>query len=118
MEVAFEPSEHLEKPYVMLGVTVVAADTDDEARGCSRRLQQTFVNLRRGHPTQVPPPSREFEQSSRMDRAQLDSVLSQAVVGSPDTVRAGLDGVSLANWGGRVDHRVSAVRSRDSAAIV
>jgi len=76
---------------VMLGVTVVAADSDEEARWLFTSLQQTFVNLRRGRPTQVPPPSREFERElTAMDRAQLDSVLSHAIVGSPETVRAGL----------------------------
>src|SRR6185295_10432403 len=88
----FHPSEHLDKPYVMLGVTVVAADSDDDARWLFTSLQQTFVNLRRGRPTQVPPPSREFERElTSFDRLQLDSVLSHAIVGSPETVRAGLD---------------------------
>ena len=88
----FRPSEQLDKPYVMLGVTVVAADSDEDARWLFTSLQQTFVNLRRGRPTQVPPPSREFERElTPLDHAQLDSVLSHAVVGSPDTVRAGLD---------------------------
>jgi luciferase family oxidoreductase group 1 len=88
----FQPSEHLDKPYVMLGLTVVAADSDEEARWLFTSLQQTFVNLRRGRPTQVPPPSREFESElTPLDRVQLDSVLSHAIVGSPDTVRAGLN---------------------------
>jgi luciferase family oxidoreductase group 1 len=87
----FQPSEHLEKPHLMLGVTVVAADTDDEARWLFTSLQQTFVNLRRGRPTQVPPPSREFERElTPLDRAQLDAVLSHACVGSRETVRRGL----------------------------
>jgi len=87
----FQPSEHLEKPHVMLGVTVVAAESDDEARWLFTSLQQAFVNLRRGRPTQVPPPSHEFERElTAMDRAQLDSVLSHAIVGSPETVRADL----------------------------
>jgi len=87
----FRPSEKLERPYVMLGVAVVAADTDDEAAWLFTSLQQTFVNLRRGRPTQVPPPSREFAgQLTSFDHAQLDSVLSHACVGSADTVRSGL----------------------------
>ena len=87
----FTPSEFLDRPYLMLGLTVVAADTDDEARWLFTSLQQTFVNLRRGRPTQVPPPSRDFERElSAFDRLQLDSVLSHAVVGSPATVARGL----------------------------
>jgi luciferase family oxidoreductase group 1 len=87
----FTPSEYLDQPYLMLGLTVVAADTDDQARWLFTSLQQTFVNLRRGRPTQVPPPSRDFERElSAFDRLQLDSVLSHAVVGSPETVARGL----------------------------
>jgi len=88
----FTPSEQLEKPYVMLGLSVVAADTDDEAAWLFTSLQQTFVNLRRGRPTPVPPPSRDFERElTAFDRAQLDSVLSHAIVGSPESVRRGIE---------------------------
>lgn len=88
---SFRPSEQLERPYLMLGVNVVAAETDAEAAWLFTSLQQTFLNLRRGRPTQVPPPSNDFErQVTPFERAQLDSVLSNACVGSPDTVRAQL----------------------------
>jgi len=87
----FRPSEQLERPYVMLGVTVVAADTDVEAAWLFTSLQQTFLNLRRGRPTQVPPPSHDFEREvTPFERAQLDSVLNLACVGSHETVRAAL----------------------------
>ena len=52
----FKPSPQLERPYVMLGVNVVAADTDDEARRLLTSLQQAFVNLRRS--TALPSDSR------------------------------------------------------------
>jgi luciferase family oxidoreductase group 1 len=88
---SFRPSEQLERPYLMLGVNVVAAETDAEAAWLFTSLQQTFLNLRRGRPTQVPPPSHDFErQVAPFERAQLDSVLSNACVGSRDTVRAQL----------------------------
>jgi len=88
----FTPSEFLDRPHLMLALSLVAADTDDEAQWLFTSLQQTFVNLRRGRPTQVPPPSRDFERElTEFDRLQLDSVLSHAVVGSPDTVRRGLE---------------------------
>jgi len=87
----FTPSEFLDRPHLMLALTVVAADTDDEAHWLFTSLQQTFVNLRRGRPTQVPPPSRDFEADlTPFDRLQLDSVLSHAVVGSPTSVRHAL----------------------------
>jgi luciferase family oxidoreductase group 1 len=89
---AFVPSEFLDRPHLMLALTVVAADTDDEAQWLFTSLKQTFVNLRRGRPTPVPPPSRDFEASlTPFDILQLDSVLSHAVVGSPARVHRGLD---------------------------
>src|SRR5437764_4066571 len=57
----FEPSEWLERPYLMLGANVVAADTDEEARRLFTSYQQSFLNLRRGHPTPVPPPRDDWE---------------------------------------------------------
>jgi luciferase family oxidoreductase group 1 len=88
---SFRPSEQLDRPHLMLGVSVVAAETDAEAAWLFTSLQQTFVNLRRGRPTQVPPPSHDFEREvTPFDRAQLDSVLRMACVGSRDTVRAQL----------------------------
>ena len=57
----FKPSEHLRQPYLMLGVNVVAADTDDEARFLASSGRQSFASLRAGRPTQLPPPSKEWE---------------------------------------------------------
>jgi luciferase family oxidoreductase group 1 len=87
----FRASEQLERPYLMLGVNVVAAETDAEAAWLFTSLQQTFVSLRRGRPTEVPPPSHTFERDvTPFERAQLDAVLSNACVGSHATVRGQL----------------------------
>jgi luciferase family oxidoreductase group 1 len=87
----FRPSPELGKPYVMLGVNAIAADTDDEARWLLTSLQQAFVNLRRGRPGLLPPPVEDFDrQLEPFERAQLDAVLAASVVGSPGTVRRGL----------------------------
>ncbi len=56
----FKPSAQLELPYVMLGVNVFAAETDDAGRRLFTSLQQAFVNLRRGRPGPLPPPDDEF----------------------------------------------------------
>jgi luciferase family oxidoreductase group 1 len=88
----FRPSEQLAASYVMLGVNVFAAETDGEARRLFTSLQQAFVNLRRGRPGPLPPPSDEIE--SRMtpvERAMLDHALSCSVIGSTETVRRGLE---------------------------
>jgi luciferase family oxidoreductase group 1 len=85
---AFRPSERLERPRLMLGVNVVAADTDEEAALLLTSLQQAFVNLRSGHPTRLPPPIPGFaERLTAPQAALLDGVLACAAVGSPDTVR-------------------------------
>ncbi len=83
----FQPSEQLDRPYLMLGAQVVAADSDEEARYYFTSHQQSFVNLRRGRPTPVPPPVRDYRMDlSPIERAQLEPILASAIVGSPDTV--------------------------------
>jgi luciferase family oxidoreductase group 1 len=87
----FRPSEQLDKPYVMLGVNVTAADTDEEARLLFSSTQQAFVNLRSGRPGLLPPPLEGYEETLEpQHRHILADVLARAVVGSPQTVRAGL----------------------------
>jgi luciferase family oxidoreductase group 1 len=87
----FRPSAQLARPYVLLGVNTVAADTDAEARLLFSSTQQAFVNLRSGQPGRLPPPMDGYEQTlDAPRRAILDGVLSHAVVGGPDRVRAGL----------------------------
>jgi luciferase family oxidoreductase group 1 len=90
----FKPSARLERPYIMLGVNVFAAETDDEGRRLFTSLQQAFVNLRRGHPGPLPPPDDGFvERLTPGDRRLLDDMLSYSVVGSPATVRGGLEAI-------------------------
>jgi luciferase family oxidoreductase group 1 len=84
----FEPSDQLERPYVMLGFNVCAAPTDDEARLLRTSALQSFVQLRRGIPGPLPPPVEGFEATlSPVERRMLDEVASCSAVGSPDTVR-------------------------------
>ena len=87
----FQPSAQLEKPYVMLGLNVVAADTDAEARYLFSSLQQAFVNLRSGRPGKLPAPVEVFEDRIEPQaKAMLDHALSCAVVGGPATINAGV----------------------------
>ena len=88
----FRPSEQLSAPHVMLGVTVVAADTDEEARFLFSSLQQSTLNNRTGRPSRIPPPVVDFE--ARLDsyaRVILRDAFACAVVGGRRTVRHGLD---------------------------
>jgi luciferase family oxidoreductase group 1 len=87
----FQPSEQLQRPYVMLGVNVFAADTRAEAARLFTSLQQAFVNLRRGSPAPLPPPDERLEERlAPGDRLLVDQMLSCTVVGTPETVRHGL----------------------------
>jgi luciferase family oxidoreductase group 1 len=81
----FKPSKQLARPYVMLGVNVVAAGTDDEARFLASSGRQSFASLRQGRPIRLPPPSKEWEPDQRepADPVQRPRV---SFVGSPDTV--------------------------------
>jgi luciferase family oxidoreductase group 1 len=83
----FRPSAQLDKPYVMLGFNVFAADTDAEAHWRATSMQQAFINLRTGNPTRLKPPVEGYlDLLGPAERNMLDSVLSSAAIGSPETV--------------------------------
>jgi len=83
----FQPSAQLDKPYVMLGFNVFAADTDAEAHFRATSMQQAFVNLRTGRPSRLPPPQAGYLDTLGLpERAMLDAVLSCSAIGAPDTV--------------------------------
>ena len=83
----FEPSEQLDKPYVMLGMNVVAADSDEAARYLRTSVLQSFLNLRSGKPGKLPHPVADFEDRLLpAERSMLESALSCSAVGTPKTV--------------------------------
>jgi luciferase family oxidoreductase group 1 len=87
----FQPSRQLDRPYAMLGINVIAANTDDEARRNFTSLQQSFINLRRGMPGQIPPPIDDIDSfCPPAERASVDYALSCSVIGSPESVERGL----------------------------
>lgn len=87
----FQPSEHLNEPYAMVGVNVVAADTDDEARRLATSMQQQFLSLLRGRPTQLKPPVENIDElCTDYEKAALEERSRFTIVGSADTVRRGL----------------------------
>jgi alkanesulfonate monooxygenase SsuD/methylene tetrahydromethanopterin reductase-like flavin-dependent oxidoreductase (luciferase family) len=75
----------------MVGLNVFAAPTDDEARYLQSSAQQSLLNLRRGHPSRLPPPVAHFDtQLTAPERAVLESAHACSVTGAPETVRHGL----------------------------
>ena len=88
----FQPSDQLDRPYIMLGFNVIAAATDEQARQLFTSLQQAFINLRRGRPGRLPPPVEGFEtRVAPAEREMLDQALSCSAIGSAETVRRGLE---------------------------
>jgi len=88
----FKPSEQLQKPHAMAGVNVIVADTDAEAKRLFTTHQQSFANLRRGRPGPQQPPIDDIDAYwSPAEKQMADSMLACSVVGSPETVRHGLE---------------------------
>lgn len=83
----FKPSAQLEKPYLMLGFNVCAADTDEQARYLRTSSLQSVVRLRHGTPGQLPPPIEDFETKlTPYDEQLLAQFTACSAVGSADTV--------------------------------
>ena len=83
----FKPSEHLDKPYVMLGFNVFAADSNEHAHYLASSAQQYIVQLRTGKPGQIPPPVANFyENSSPEIQALIQHATACSAIGDADTV--------------------------------
>ncbi len=88
----FEPSRQLDRPHVMLGVNVVVAETDEAARRHFSSLQQAFTDLHRGTRGLQKPPIDDIDAYwTASEKIAASSMLTHAFVGSPGTVRAGLE---------------------------
>jgi len=87
----FQPSAQLERPYAMAGVSVFAADSDEEGAFLATSMQQQFVNLRRGRPGPLPPPVESMDGIwSPLEAEGVRQAMKYAMVGSAETVRDGL----------------------------
>jgi luciferase family oxidoreductase group 1 len=88
----FQPSEELSEPYLMVGVQVIAAETDAAARRLFTTPQQRFLRLIRNQPVELLPPVDSMEGLwTPMERAAVESRLGAAIVGSEATVQAGIE---------------------------
>ena len=88
----FKPSEQLDRPYVMVGVNIVAAETDAVARRLATTQQMSFTNIFRGARGLSQPPIDDIETYwSPVEKAQAMRMLARSIVGSPQTVRSGID---------------------------
>ena len=88
----FEPSEQLEEPYLMLGFNVCAAETDEEAQYLRSSAVQSFLRMRSGNPTQLPPPVADLESTlTAAELRMLNEMQSASVVGAVESVRQGIE---------------------------
>jgi luciferase family oxidoreductase group 1 len=88
----FKPSVHLDRPHVMLGLNVFAADSEEEAHLLATSLQQGIVSIRTGRPTPVQPPRPGYlETLGPAEHAMVNSVLRHTAVGNPDQVFAQIE---------------------------
>ena len=89
---AFRPSDVLRKPYMIVAVQVIAAETDAEARRLFTTPQQRFLRLIRNQPVELRPPVDSMEPLwEDFERAAVESKLGAAIVGSKATVKVGLE---------------------------
>ncbi|MGV8943194.1 LLM class flavin-dependent oxidoreductase [Thermomonas sp.] len=87
----FKPSPQLAKPYALVGVNIVAAPTDEEARYLATSQQMSFANMFRGVRGLTQPPIDDIESYwSPQEKTQASQMLACSIVGGPETVRAGM----------------------------
>ena len=87
----FRPSASLSQPYVMIGVPLIAAPTDDEAEFLASSTYQRVLGILRGDRRRFPPPTNDFmSQLTPPERAAIGDFLGAAVIGNPETVHRGL----------------------------
>lgn len=83
----FQPSTELKKPYVMLGVPLVAAETDEHAAFLATTTYQRILALFRGQTTQMQPPVNNMEELWQPHEKQsINDFLSMAMIGSATTI--------------------------------
>jgi luciferase family oxidoreductase group 1 len=88
----FAPSRQLDHPHAMVGVNVIVAESDAEARHLFTSVQQSFANLFRGARGLLQPPIDDIERYwSPAEKAQASAMLACSFVGSRETVRVGLE---------------------------
>ncbi|WP_301108065.1 LLM class flavin-dependent oxidoreductase [Sporosarcina sp.] len=90
----FRPSKDLKEPHAMMGINLIAADTDEKAEYLATSMQQQFLNIRQNKMTQFKPPIKDidavwsqYEQAAVAQQSEAPSV----IIGGPDTVKRKLE---------------------------
>lgn len=94
----FQPSATLAQPYVIIGVPLVAATTDDEAEFLASSIYQRVLGILRGDRKRLQPPVQDLmDRLEPQERAAIADFLAVAVIGGPETVHAGLTQLAQAS---------------------
>ena len=87
----FKPSQQLDRPHAMVGVNIIAADSDEAARRLATTQQMSFVDLVRGTRSLSRPPIEDIDTYwNAAERMHAQRMLERSIVGSPATVHAGI----------------------------
>ena len=87
---SFRPSAVLDRPYVMVGIPILVADSDEQAQFLATTPIQMFLNLIRGVPGPLPPPTKSLEWTLE-ERQMVAAKFGAAIFGAPESVAARLD---------------------------
>jgi luciferase family oxidoreductase group 1 len=84
----FLPSAWLDAPYAMIGIPVIAAETDAEAQRLATTPYQRFLSLIRGEPIYTSPPVESMDGMwSAEEKFMVNRKLDAAIIGGTATVR-------------------------------
>ncbi|WP_282139906.1 LLM class flavin-dependent oxidoreductase [Cytobacillus oceanisediminis] len=88
----FKPSKYLDKPYMMVCLNVIAAETDEEAEFLSTTMKQFFLNVVRGTSMKLSPPVKDLDSIwNPMEKEAAEGMSSVTFMGSKETVRGQLE---------------------------
>lgn len=84
----FKPSQYLDKPYMMICLNVIAAETDEEAEFLSTTMKQFFLNVVRGTQMKLSPPVEDLNSLwNPMEKEAAEGMSSVTLMGSKETVK-------------------------------
>ncbi|MAN45708.1 MAG: alkane 1-monooxygenase [Hyphomonas sp.] len=87
----FKPSEQQARPYALIGVNIIAADTDEEAKYLATSQQMSFANLVRGQRKLTQPPIDDINTYwTEAEKLRASHMLAVSIIGGPDKVRTGI----------------------------
>jgi luciferase family oxidoreductase group 1 len=87
----FKPSQYLDKPYMMICLNVIAAETDEEAEFLSTTMKQFFLNVVRGTQMKLSPPVEDLDSLwNPMEKEAAEGMSSVTLMGSKETVKGQL----------------------------